>query len=125
MLSLQWYRSPGKEGSHFNPYSDMFPISERKAVLTSTVCWSIMVALLLVLSFVAGPVQVLKLYGVPYWVCKIYPFHVDELLELVDLIYCPLDSTSICRFSSCGWTLSLICSTMAMSKNFPGTVARY
>uniref|UniRef100_F6GUQ7 Omega-3 fatty acid desaturase, chloroplastic n=2 Tax=Vitis vinifera TaxID=29760 RepID=F6GUQ7_VITVI len=63
-----WYRSPGKEGSHFNPYSDMFPISERKAVLTSTVCWSIMVALLLVLSFVAGPVQVLKLYGVPYWV---------------------------------------------------------
>ncbi|CAK7331184.1 unnamed protein product [Dovyalis caffra] len=61
-----WSRSPGKEGSHFNPYSKLFGPNERKAVLTSTVCWTLMVFLLIYLSFVFGPVQVLKLYGVPY-----------------------------------------------------------
>ncbi|KAE9463589.1 hypothetical protein C3L33_04492, partial [Rhododendron williamsianum] len=32
-----WKRSPGKKGSHFNPYSDLFAPSERIDVLTSTV----------------------------------------------------------------------------------------
>lgn len=63
-----WYRSPGKEGSHFNPYSSLFSSSERLSVVISTICWSIMAALLVYVSFLAGPVLVLQLYGVPYWV---------------------------------------------------------
>lgn len=61
-----FYRSPGKEGSHFNPYSDLFHPSERKHIVTSTLCWSVMVALLLVLSQSIGPVLLFKLYGIPY-----------------------------------------------------------
>ncbi|PON85468.1 Fatty acid desaturase [Trema orientale] len=63
-----WNRSPGKEGSHFNPYSKLFAPSERNQVITSTICWSVMAALLVYLSFEVGPVQILMLYGVPYWV---------------------------------------------------------
>ncbi|WCJ29167.1 fatty acid desaturase 3 [Euphorbia peplus] len=61
-----WWRSPGKEGSHFNPYSDLFTPSERTAVLTSTACWTIMLLSLLQSSFLFGPLTVLKVYGVPY-----------------------------------------------------------
>ncbi|KAK0606065.1 hypothetical protein LWI29_033819 [Acer saccharum] len=61
-----WYRSPGKEGSHFNPYSSLFPANERKSVVTSTVCWILMAVSLFCLSFVFGPVQIFKVYGVPY-----------------------------------------------------------
>ncbi|XP_071934499.1 omega-3 fatty acid desaturase, chloroplastic-like isoform X2 [Coffea arabica] len=63
-----WGRSPGKTGSHFDPSSDLFVPSERNDVITSTVCWAAMAALLVGLSFVVGPVQLLKLYGVPYWI---------------------------------------------------------
>lgn len=65
---MQWNRSPGKTGSHFDPKSDLFVPSERKDVITSTVCWTAMAALLGGLAFVMGPVQLLKLYAVPYWV---------------------------------------------------------
>ncbi|GMY10581.1 acyl-lipid omega-3 desaturase (cytochrome b5), endoplasmic reticulum-like [Fagus crenata] len=61
-----WTRAPGKEGSHFNPYSKLFAPNERKDVVTSTLCWCAMVALLICLSFVVGPIQMLKLYGIPY-----------------------------------------------------------
>ncbi|KAK4489274.1 hypothetical protein RD792_005071 [Penstemon davidsonii] len=61
-----WGRSPGKKGSHFHPDSDLFVPNERKDIITSTVCWTTMVALLVGLSFVMGPVQLLKLYGIPY-----------------------------------------------------------
>nr|QCQ29193.1 omega-3 fatty acid desaturase [Camellia fraterna] len=61
-----WSRSPGKTGSHYNPSSDLFVRSERKDVITSTACWTAMAALLVGLSFVMGPIQLLKLYGVPY-----------------------------------------------------------
>ncbi|KAF5446713.1 hypothetical protein F2P56_032317 [Juglans regia] len=61
-----WSRSPGKEGSHFNPYSNLFAPNERKDVITSTLCWSLMAALLIYLSFAVGPIQMLKLYGVPH-----------------------------------------------------------
>ena len=66
VLSIQWSRSPGKTGSHFNPDSDLFVPSERKDVITSTICWTAMAALLVGLGFVMGPVQLLKLYGIPY-----------------------------------------------------------
>ncbi|GFZ02189.1 fatty acid desaturase 8 [Actinidia rufa] len=62
-----WSRSPGKTGSHFDPNSDLFVPSEKKDVITSTLCWTAMAALLAGLSFAIGPVQMLKLYGVPYW----------------------------------------------------------
>ncbi|KAL0382134.1 UNVERIFIED_CONTAM: Omega-3 fatty acid desaturase, chloroplastic, partial [Sesamum calycinum] len=61
-----WSRSPGKQGSHFHPDSDLFIPNEKKDVITSTVCWTAMLALLVGLSFVIGPVQLLKLYGIPY-----------------------------------------------------------
>ncbi|KAI4328700.1 hypothetical protein L6164_021035 [Bauhinia variegata] len=61
-----WRRSPGKSGSHFNPNSELFVPNERKDVITSTICWLAMVALLVGLGFVMGPIQLLKLYGVPY-----------------------------------------------------------
>ncbi|KAJ9160346.1 hypothetical protein P3X46_025756 [Hevea brasiliensis] len=63
-----WSRSPGKKGSHFHPDSDLFLPNERKGVLTSTACWTAMAALLVYLNFVMGPVQMVKLYGIPYWV---------------------------------------------------------
>uniref|UniRef100_A0A6N2KVX3 Fatty acid desaturase domain-containing protein n=1 Tax=Salix viminalis TaxID=40686 RepID=A0A6N2KVX3_SALVM len=61
-----WSRSPGKTGSHFHPNSDLFVPSEKIDVITSTACWAAMVALLVGLSFVMGPIQLLKLYGIPY-----------------------------------------------------------
>lgn len=64
-IYLLW-RSPGKKGSHFNPNSDLFQPSERKDVITSTICWTAMAALLLWLLRVMGSAQMLKLYGVPY-----------------------------------------------------------
>ncbi|BBN12508.1 acyl-lipid omega-6 desaturase (Delta-12 desaturase) [Marchantia polymorpha subsp. ruderalis] len=62
-----WGRSPGKEGSHYDPKSDLFVPSEKNEVLTSTACWTAMVALLLGLTVAAGPMWMLKLYVVPYW----------------------------------------------------------
>ncbi|KAL6204411.1 hypothetical protein ACLB2K_021679 [Fragaria x ananassa] len=67
-IDLQWTRSPGKQGSHFNPYSDLFAPNERNDIITSTVCWTVMLAFLVCLSVIVGPVQVLKIYGVPYWI---------------------------------------------------------
>ncbi|KAL3010445.1 hypothetical protein AAZX31_07G141900 [Glycine max] len=61
-----WGRSPGKTGSHFDPSSDLFVPNERKDVITSTACWAAMLGLLVGLGFVMGPIQLLKLYGVPY-----------------------------------------------------------
>jgi len=65
---FQFGRSPGKEGSHFNPYSNLFPPNERKGIAISTLCWVIMFSLLIYLSFITSPLLLLKLYGVPYWV---------------------------------------------------------
>ncbi|KAK2376468.1 omega-3 fatty acid desaturase, chloroplastic [Trifolium repens] len=63
-----WRRSPGKSGSHFDPYSDLFSPNERKEVAVSTLCWLVMFSLLLYLSFTTSPLLILKLYGVPYWI---------------------------------------------------------
>ncbi|KAK8316905.1 hypothetical protein V6Z12_A13G074300 [Gossypium hirsutum] len=61
-----WFRSPGKEGSHFNPYSNLFSPQERKLVMISNACWSPMVIILAYVSFTVGPSHVFKLYGIPY-----------------------------------------------------------
>ena len=70
MLAYPFYlanRSPGKSGSHFHPASGLFQPSESNDVLTSTACWLAMAALLAA-TFLMGPLQMLKLYFVPYWV---------------------------------------------------------
>ncbi|GKV26189.1 hypothetical protein SLEP1_g35534 [Rubroshorea leprosula] len=61
-----WYRTPGKEGSHFNPYSDLFTPNERKFVMTSIACWMVVASILVYLCFPIGSLHMLKLYGVPY-----------------------------------------------------------
>jgi fatty acid desaturase len=65
---VQWTRSPGKSGSHFDPRSDLFVPNEAKDVMTSTACWTAMLATVVALTFVVGPMWMLKLYVVPYWV---------------------------------------------------------
>jgi omega-3 fatty acid desaturase (delta-15 desaturase) len=49
----------------------LFVPNERKDVITSTVCWTAMAALLVGLGFVMGPIQLIKLYGIPYVVNSI------------------------------------------------------
>ncbi|KAJ8448321.1 hypothetical protein Cgig2_021949 [Carnegiea gigantea] len=68
VVNEQAWREPGKKGSHFHPESDLFTPSEKLDVVTSTICWCAMVALLATLCFIFGPTPVLKLYGVPYLV---------------------------------------------------------
>ncbi|KAD3338501.1 hypothetical protein R6Q59_026732 [Mikania micrantha] len=63
-----WTRSPGKYGSHFNPYSDLFAPNERRYIVTSTLCWALMVANLIYLSTIIGPTLLFKLYGIPYFI---------------------------------------------------------
>ncbi|RZC78044.1 hypothetical protein C5167_002224 [Papaver somniferum] len=63
-----WRRSPGKKGSHFDPNSDLFAPNERSCVVISTLCWMTMAASLVVCSCIVGPIRVIKLYGIPYWI---------------------------------------------------------
>ncbi|XP_039064754.1 omega-3 fatty acid desaturase, chloroplastic-like [Hibiscus syriacus] len=63
-----WSRSPGNSGSHFDQGSDLFDPNEKIDIITSTTCWAAMVGLLMYLSFAMGPTQLLKLYGIPYWI---------------------------------------------------------
>lgn len=63
-----WGRSPGKTGSHYAPSSSLFVPSEKNDVLTSTACWAAMLAILVGLTFAIGPMWMLKLYVVPYWI---------------------------------------------------------
>lgn len=65
-MSMQFARSPGKKGSHFNPSSDLFQPNEKKDVITSTASWLAMVGILAGLTFVMGSLKMLKLYAVPY-----------------------------------------------------------
>ncbi|MDJ0508299.1 MAG: DUF3474 domain-containing protein [Crocosphaera sp.] len=59
-------RSPGRKGSHFDPNSDLFRPSEKWDVLTSTICWSLMVGLLGFLTYQWGFIWLLKYYLGPY-----------------------------------------------------------
>ncbi len=61
-------RSPGKTGSHFMPGSSLFKPSEKWDVITSTICWSLMVAFLGVLTFKFGFLFFFKYYVMPYLV---------------------------------------------------------
>lgn len=61
-----WTRSPGKDGSHFNPSSDLFDQSEWSEVTMSTACWLAMGAILTAAVSQFGFLWMLKLYFVPY-----------------------------------------------------------
>ncbi|XP_066334787.1 probable fatty acid desaturase DES1 [Miscanthus floridulus] len=62
------YRGPGKPGSHFLPSGELFSRKEKGDVMLSTTCWCIMLASLLAMACAFGPLQVLKMYGIPYLV---------------------------------------------------------
>ena len=69
MLAYPFYlfrRSPGKEGSHFDPSCDLFVPSERTMVLTSNACLLVMLSVLAAGCVALGPVAMLKLYFLPY-----------------------------------------------------------
>jgi acyl-lipid omega-3 desaturase len=61
-------RSPGKQGSHFLPSSPLFRPSEKWAVLTSTICCALMIALLAAIGIQFGLGFLVKFYLMPYLV---------------------------------------------------------
>ncbi|NJN30051.1 MAG: fatty acid desaturase [Synechococcales cyanobacterium RM1_1_8] len=65
-------RSPGRQGSHFLPSSDVFRPSERKLVITSTIWWSAMVTLLVGLALQHGLLFVANYYIMPYLVFVVW-----------------------------------------------------
>lgn len=65
-------RSPGKKGSHFLPGSPLFRPSEKWDVITSTVCWILMVGLLGFLTYQWGFLWLVKYYLGPYIVFVIW-----------------------------------------------------
>ncbi|BFI31024.1 acyl-lipid omega-6 desaturase (Delta-12 desaturase) [Marchantia polymorpha subsp. ruderalis] len=62
-----WVGTPDKGASHYHPESALFLPKERNDVLTSTICWCTMLVLLINFAITIGPMWVLKLYVVPYW----------------------------------------------------------
>lgn len=65
-------RSPGKQGSHFNPSSPLFKPSEKWDIITSTICWSLMVGFLGWLTYQFGLIFLLKYYIGPYVVFVVW-----------------------------------------------------
>jgi omega-3 fatty acid desaturase (delta-15 desaturase) len=65
-------RSPGKQGSHFLPNSPLFRPSEKWDVITSTICWTLMIGLLSFLTYQWGFLWLLKYYLGPYIVFVIW-----------------------------------------------------
>ena len=65
-------RSPGKKGSHFLPSSPLFKESEKGDIITSTVCWSLMIGLLAFLTYQWGWLWLVKYYLMPYIVFVIW-----------------------------------------------------
>lgn len=65
-------RSPGKQGSHFNPNSLLFNSSEKWYVITSTIFWTLMMIFLVFLTYQWGFIWLLKYYLGPYVVFVIW-----------------------------------------------------
>lgn len=62
-----WFRSPGKNGSHYDPNCDLFQPSEKRMVLTSDAFMLGMVGVLAAATAKLGLLNVLNLYVLPYW----------------------------------------------------------
>jgi len=63
-----WKRSPGKQGSHYDPKCDLFKASEASQVNTSNAFMLGMLGVLGLATAALGPLAVFNLYFVPYWV---------------------------------------------------------
>jgi omega-3 fatty acid desaturase (delta-15 desaturase) len=63
-----FFRSSGRNGSHFLPGSELFRPSERRGVVVSTACWGLMVAALAWLGLSQGPLVLVAYYVMPYLV---------------------------------------------------------
>ena len=113
---VQFLRTPGKTGSHFDPNSDIFLPNEKKGVLTSTASLLAMIGALAGLTFAMGPLKMLKLYAIPYVVrasclSSHLQFRQTDNLDshrgstLHWRIYVIHFGLSLCRYLSCGWIL--------------------
>ncbi|PNH06305.1 Omega-3 fatty acid desaturase, chloroplastic [Tetrabaena socialis] len=63
-----WKRSPGKEGSHYDPSCDLFTAGERNQVMTTNAYLIGMLAVLAACTIKLGPLAILNLYVLPYWI---------------------------------------------------------
>ncbi len=69
VLALPFYllrRTPGRQGSHFNPRSPLFPVAERRRVATSVALCAGMAAALVGMTAVLGPGALVRYYLGPY-----------------------------------------------------------
>eukprot|EP00887_Chlorella_sp_A99_P006597 scaffold3.g6597.t1 len=61
-------RSPGKTGSHFDPDCNLFKKEEGPLIETSNTFQKVWLGVLAACTFYFGPLQMLNLYVMPYWV---------------------------------------------------------
>lgn len=61
-------RAPGKNGSHYDPESPLFATSEAPLIKTSNAFQMAWIGILAACTFALGPMAMLKLYVLPYWV---------------------------------------------------------
>lgn len=65
-------RSPGKNGSHFDPNSDLFVPSEANMIKTSNAFQLAWFGILAACTAALGPMTMFKLYFVPYWMFVVW-----------------------------------------------------
>ncbi len=65
-------RSPGKEGSHYDPKSDLFVAGEENMIKTSNAFQIGFVGILAACAFALGPMMVFNLYVLPYWMFVVW-----------------------------------------------------
>jgi len=63
-----WNRSPGKEGSHYDPKCDMFVPNEERMILTSNAFMLGMLGVLAACTYALGIPAMINLYLIPYWI---------------------------------------------------------
>eukprot|EP00775_Hariotina_reticulata_P013647 gene13647-13770_t len=63
-----WARSPGKQGSHYDPNCDLFQPSEKRMVLTSDAFMLGMLGVLAACTAKLGVGAMFNLYFMPYWI---------------------------------------------------------
>jgi len=61
-----WSRSPGKQGSHYDPSCDLFAPSERKMIMTSNAFMLGMLGVIAAATWKLGFLAMLNLYWIPY-----------------------------------------------------------
>lgn len=67
-----FFRSPGRQGSHFLPSSSLFRPSEKWDVITSTTYIALFVGFLAWIGFAAGPLFLFNYYIMPYLVFVVW-----------------------------------------------------